>query len=198
MKNTKRLDAPAETSARAARIGRRIGAWGLEELREMVAPVIFFFVGFNIVVLTTNLVLADYSRSVGNFMLATVAALVVGKAVLIANAMPLLRRYDEAPLIQPILFKTVVYWVIVALVRLLEHFIEFTLIDHHSAASFPPHMIATFSWHRFAAIQIWILVLFLIYDAATEFNHLLGDGELWNALFSRQPPGLHLRRRRRG
>jgi len=33
---------------------------------------------------------------------------VVGKSVLVANALPLLRRFDAAPMIQPILFKTTV------------------------------------------------------------------------------------------
>ena len=56
--------------------------------------------------LTTNLILADYSVALGSFMLATGAALVVGKSVLVANAMALLRRCDRGPLIQPILFKT--------------------------------------------------------------------------------------------
>ena len=60
-------------------------------------------------------------------MLATTAAFVVGKAVLVANKIPLLRRYDRAPLIQPILFKTVFYWVIVFFVRLLERFVHFLL-----------------------------------------------------------------------
>jgi hypothetical protein len=49
-------------------------------------------------VFTTNLLLAEYFVAFSNFMLATAAALVVGKAVLVANAMPLLRRYDRAPL----------------------------------------------------------------------------------------------------
>jgi hypothetical protein len=71
-------------------------------------------------VLTTNLILADYLAAFGNFMLATAAALVVGKAVLVTNALPFLRRYDRAPLIQPILFKTVVYWAVVFIARLLE------------------------------------------------------------------------------
>ena|SRR5271167_483703 len=53
-------------------------------------------------------------------MLATVAALIVGKAVLVANHMPFLSRYDRAPLVQPILFKTAIYWVVVFLVRLLD------------------------------------------------------------------------------
>jgi len=50
-------------------------------------------------------------------MVATMAALVVGKAVLVANAMPFLRRFDTAPMLQPVLFKTIVYWVVVILVR---------------------------------------------------------------------------------
>ena len=160
-------------------------------------PTIFFFVGFNLIVLTTNLILADYLAAFGNFMLATAAALVVGKAVLITNAMPVLRRYDRGPLIQPILFKTVVYWAVVFIARLLEHFVRFWLIDHNPVGDFLPHMIATFSWHRFAAIQLWILVLFLIYVTASELNHLVGDGELWRLLFTHRPSELQLNRRQR-
>ena len=86
-----------------------------------------FFVGFNFIVFTTNLLLAEYAVAVSsNFMLATVAALVVGKAVLVANAMPYLRRYDRAPLIQPILYKAAFYWVVVFFARLLERFVHFS------------------------------------------------------------------------
>jgi len=62
-------------------------------------------------------------------MIATGAALVVGKAVLVANAMRTIRRYDRAPLIRPILFKTVFYWAIVSVARLLEHWIRFWLVE---------------------------------------------------------------------
>jgi hypothetical protein len=54
-----------------------------------------------------------------------VAALLVGKAVLLANALPFFRRFDTAPLIRPILFKTFIYWLVVALLRLLERVIEY-------------------------------------------------------------------------
>jgi hypothetical protein len=130
-------------------------------------------------------------------MLATAGALVVGKVVPVVNAMPFLGRYDRAPLIQPILFKTFVYSIAVFLARLLEHFIEFWLIDHNPVGDFLPHMISTFSWHRFAAIQIWILVLFLIYLTASEFNHLFGERELGRILFTYRPSELQLNRRQR-
>src|SRR5215469_15351067 len=169
----------------------------LHEAREAVPLTIFFFIGFNFIVLTTNLLVAQYGVAVSNFMLATVAALVVGKAVLVANAMSLLRRYDRAPLIQPILFKTLVYWAVVFVARLLEHFIRFWLGEHHPVREFLPHMISTFSWHRFAAIQIWILVLFLLYVTVTELNHLFGHGELSRIFFTYRPSELQLNRRQR-
>src|SRR6516162_11768920 len=186
-----------DAAARSGGFARRAGAFVLHEFLEMLPATIFFFIGFNLIVLTTNLILADYSLAVGNFMLATAAALVVGKSVLVANAMAVLRRYDRGPVIEPILFKTVFYWAIVFIARLLEHFIRFWLIEHKPISEFLPHMAATFSWHRFAAIQIWILVLFLIYVTASEFNHLFGEGELGRILFTYRPSELQLNRRQR-
>ena len=103
----------------------RLLAFVIKELREVVPPTVFFAVGFNLVVLTTDLILADYLVSFGSFMVATITALVVGKSVLVANAMPFLRRFDTAPMIQPVLFKTIVYWAVVFLVRFLEKLVEY-------------------------------------------------------------------------
>jgi hypothetical protein len=190
-------DAAAKPTGTPAEFGRRAGGWFLHELYEILPPTIFFLIGFNLVALTTNLILAEYSVAFASFMLATAAALVVGKAVLVANTLPFLGRYDRAPLILPILFKTVVYWVIVFLARLLEHFVRFCLVEHNPIGEFLPHMIATFSWDRFAAIQIWILVLFLIYVTGSELNHLFGAGELRRILFTHLRSELQLNRRQR-
>jgi hypothetical protein len=180
-----------------AGVARRIGTRVLHEAREAVPPTLFFFVGFNFIVFTTNLLLADYAIAVSNFMLATVAALVVGKAVLVANAMPYLRRYDRAPLIQPILYKTAFYWVIVFLARLLERFVHFSLIERNPPVDFFPYLRTTFSWHRFSAISLWIFVLFLIYVIASEISHLFGPGELRRLFFTSRPTELQLNRRQR-
>jgi hypothetical protein len=191
------VDVNATPMSTVPRLGRRAGIWFLHELREILPPTIFFLIGFNLIVLTTKLLVADYFVAVGSFTLATVAALVVGKAVLVANAMPFLRRFDRAPLIQPILFKTVVYWAVVFVARLLEGFLHFWLIEHNRVSDFLPHLAAIFSWHRFPAIQLWILVLFLIYVTASELNHLFGDGELRRILFTHRRSELQLNRRQR-
>ena len=189
--------AAIEVSAnKTAGVARRIGVWIVHEWLEMLPPTIFFFIGFNFIVLTTNLLVAQYLVAVSNFMLATLAALVVGKAVLVANKMSLLRRYDPAPLIKPILYKTAFYWIVVFLVRLLERFVHFAA-EGNSPSDFPSYLVNTFSWHRFSAISLWIMALFLIYVTATEISHLFGPGELRRLFFTSRPSELQLNRRQR-
>jgi hypothetical protein len=52
-------------------------------------------------------------------------ALVVGKSVLVANAIPLLHRFDTAPMIRAVVFKALVHWAVVFLVRFLEKLVEY-------------------------------------------------------------------------
>ena len=175
----------------------RAGAFLLREFREILPPTIFFFIGFNLIVLTTNLILANYGAQFASFIIATASALIVAKALLVANAMPVIRHYDRAPLIRPILFKTFFYWAAVFIVRLIEHWIRYRLSGQYVFGGFIPHAVASFSWDRFLAIQIWILVLFLIDVTASELNHLFGEGELWHILFTSRPSELPLNRRQR-
>src|SRR6516225_11245489 len=142
------IETPAEQSPERASFARRAGAFLLREFLEILPPTIFFIIGFNLIVLTTNLILSDYGAQFAGFMIATVSALIVAKALLVANAMPLIRRYDRAPLIRPILFKTFFYWAAVFVVRLLEHWIEYLLSGDYVFGGFVKHEIAAFSWDR--------------------------------------------------
>ena len=188
---------PTEPIGTAAGLAHGIGARLLHEARDALPPTIFFFIGFNFVALTSNLLVAHYVIGLSNFMLATLGALVVGKAVLVADKIPLLRRYDRAALIRPILFKTAFYWVMVFLARLLERFVHFSLIEHRWPTDFFRYLMTTFSWHRFVAISLWVCVLFLIYVTASEFSHLFGPGEIPRLLFTNRPSDLQLNRRQR-
>ena len=163
----------------------RLLAFVVKELKEVLPPTVFFAAGFNLIVLTIDLILADYLSSFANFMIATMAALVVGKSVLVANAIPVLRRFDTAPVIQAVLFKTMFYWAVVFVVRFLEKLGEYFFAGG-TLRGIPEYVSTHFTWHRFAAIQIWIFVLFLIYTSASELNSLLGEGTLRKIFFARR------------
>src|SRR5262249_7885740 len=141
-----------------------------------------FFIGFNLVLWTKRMILQEHDIEFSGFLVATMAALLVGKAVLVTDHMPFMRRFDGAPLVQPILFKAAIYWVCVFLVRLGEGLSHFPR-DGGALISFPRHLIDSFSWPRFLTIQVWLMVLFLIYVTIHELNGLFGDGELYRLFF---------------
>ena len=166
----------------------------IKEFMEALPAIVFFAVGFNLIVLTTQLILDDYQAQFVGFMVATTAALLVGKAVLVAKALPFFRQFDNAPLIQPIVFQAIVYWAVVFLARFLEKLVEY-FIDGGRIDGIPEYVTTHFTWHRFAAIQIWIFVLFLIYATAASLNALFGHGELFKIFFARRSSELKLNRR---
>src|SRR6516164_4295780 len=165
------------TGGKAARIARAI--W--QEIRLALPPTIFFAIGFYLIVFSMNLIMA---------------ALIVGKSVLVADKMPFLCRFDIRPLIYPILFKTFVYWGFVFVARLLEALIHY-MVETGGIAGFGTELAERFSWNHFSFVQIWILVLFLIYCTASELNSLFGYGELGRLLFRRRTTDLALNRRER-
>jgi len=173
----------------------RVIAFVVKEIKEALPAMVFFAIGFCLIELTTQLLLDAYLVQFANYTVAILAALFIGKAVLLANALPFVRRFDTAPLIEPILFKTFVYWLVVALLRFLERVIEYWAGG--GTLSGIPEFVAHFSWNRFAAVQIWILVLFLIYTTAAELNALFGEGEMPKIMFTRGSPQVKLTRRQR-
>ena len=183
------------TSARA-RFSRRAFDWWLAQVKHALPPTIFFFVGFNLILWTKRLILEEQGIEFSGFLTATVAALLVGKAVLITDKLPFMRRFDGSPMIQPILFKSTFYWLCVLIVRLAEGLVHF-LAAGGAIAEFPEHLIQHFSWSRFLLIQIWLMVLFLSYVTIHELNMLFGDGELFRVFFRWRSSDAKLTRRQR-
>jgi len=162
---------------KAAPIWRRAFDWWLVQVKHMLPPTLFFFVGFNLILFTRWMTLQEHGIPFTNFFAATLAALLVGKAVLVVDNLPFMHRFDGAPLIQPILFKSAIYWVCVFLFRIAEGLFHF-MGEGGSLGDFPAYLAAQFSWPRFLSIQIWLMVLFLVYVTAHELDTLFGDGEL--------------------
>jgi hypothetical protein len=175
---------------------RRALDWYVSAVKHLLPPTAFFFVGFNLVLWTKRMILREYQIEFGGFLLATMTALVVAKAVLVTDHMPFMRRFDGAPLIQPILFKTSIYWACVFVVRLGEALVHY-LRAGGALAHFPQHVSEEFSWPRFLTVQVWLMVLFLVYVTIHELNQLFGDGELYRLFFRWTSSQAKLSRRQR-
>src|SRR3954449_2884701 len=190
------MSQPAITSATPTGLVRRAFNWWLAQVKHALPPTIFFLVGFNLILWTKRLILQEHGIEFSGFFTALVAALLIGKAVLVTDNLPLMRRFDGAPIIQPILFKSAIYWGCVFMVRIAEGLVHF-LWAGGSLADFPAHLIEHFSWARFLSIQIWLMVLFLIYVTIHELNILFGVGGLLRLFFRWRSSEAKLTRRQR-
>ena len=175
---------------------RRAFDWWLAQVKHVLPPTVFFFVGFNLILWTKRQVLEERGIEFSGFVTATLAALLVGKAVLVTDNLPFMHRFDGAPMIQPILFKSAVYWFCVLIVRLAEGLIHF-LAAGGAISDFPAHLVERFSWPQFLVIQVWLMVLFLIYVTTHELNMLIGGGELYRLFFRWRSSEAKLTRRQR-
>ncbi len=70
-----------------------------EEFLAVLPPTIFFFVALHIIAFVRVLMLKGTNVPVSSTMAIIVAALILGKAVLIADMLPFINRYPEEPLI---------------------------------------------------------------------------------------------------
>ena len=190
------MSQPAIAASTPAPLLRRAVAWWLAQVKHALPPTIFFFVGFNLILWTKHLILQEHGVEFSGFFTAIVAALLVGKAVLVTDNLPFMRRFDGAPMIQPILFKSAIYWLCVLIVRLAEEVVRFVAAGG-AIAAFGDHFANHFSLPRFLSIQIWLTVLFLVYVTIHELNELFGDGELYRLFFRWRASEAKLTRRQR-
>ena len=190
------MSQPAIAASTPTPLLRRAVTWWLAQVKHALPPTIFFFIGFNLILLTKRLILQEQGVEFSGFFTAIVAALLVGKAVLVTDNLPFMRRFDGAPMIQPILFKSAIYWLCVLIVRLAEEFVHY-VASGGAIADFGDHLVNHFSLARFLSIQIWLMVLFLVYVTIHEVNELFGDGEVYRLFFRWRSSEAKLTRRRR-
>src|SRR5205814_9017591 len=80
-----------------------------EEFLALLPPTIFFFVALHIVALVRVLMLKGTGISPMSTMSIAVAALILGKAVLLADMLPMINRFPHNPLIYNVVWKTLIY-----------------------------------------------------------------------------------------
>ena len=144
------------------------------ELREVVPPMIFFFVAFNVITYTKKLMLEQYGIEFSGFVTAAVGALIVAKVVLIADEIPFINKYPGKPLIYNVAWKTVIYILVTFIVRFLE-FLTPLWWKYRDVSIAVDHLLAEVKWPHFWAIQIWLFCLFFVYVSFRELARTLGE-----------------------
>jgi hypothetical protein len=164
----------------------RVSAKLAEEFRAVLPPTIFFFIMLNIVAVVRRLMLEGTGIAVSTPLQATVAALILGKAVLIADHLPMINRYPDKPLIYNVAWKTVIYVLVATLIHYLERLLEFwRQADGLAAAN--RKLFAETVWPHFFAIEILLVLLILMYNMMHELVRVIGRDKALEMFFGRVP-----------
>lgn len=149
-----------------------------KEIKKLSLLTLFFLICFGYILLLMKLFLkGEYSINVYVFSKIILGSLFAAKAVLIMNAIPHIRRFDESPRYIIILYKTSLYTLAVLILGVLEGVIE----AHRKTKAFGP-AVAEFlhgkNFDRVLAVTLCIGAVFLIYNILKELDTYLGKGKL--------------------
>ena len=124
-----------------------------EEFFKILPPTIYFFVALHFVMFIRVLMLEGTGLSPSSSASIALTALVLGKAVLVADMLPLINRFPHKPLIYNIAWKTVIYLLISAVLHYLERLIDFWRETGGFVAG-NEKLLSVIVWPHFFAIQI--------------------------------------------
>ena len=157
-----------------------------EEIREILPPAIFFFVMLHIVALERALMLKGTGVPVLSSFAVTVAALTLGKAVLIVDAFPFVNRYPDKPLAYNVAWKTTIYVIAAMLVHYLENLYDFWK-ETGSLVAGNDKLLAEMVWPHFWATQLLLVVIIFIYCTMRELIRAIGPSKVREMFFGPPP-----------
>jgi hypothetical protein len=143
-------------------------------------------VALHIVTFVRVLMLKGTGISPLTSMSIAIAALILGKAVLIADMLPMINRFPNKPLIYNVAWKTLIYLLVATLIHYLERLIDFWRQAGGLVAG-NEKLLAEIVWPHFWAIQIILLVLIVMYCTMHELVRVIGREKVLRIFFGPLP-----------
>jgi hypothetical protein len=160
---------------------RKLGAFVVREVREVLPATILFLGLFHLIALTKAVALGDYSRSALRATTATFGALIVAKAILVVEALPISRRFASKRAMH-ILWKTLLFGTVALLFRFLEEIIELAS-KHGGVGAATKVMFREIVWPLFGVLALWVLGGLLLYTLASELVRAVGSEKVKDIFF---------------
>jgi hypothetical protein len=153
-----------------------------EEVLALIPPTVFFLFTLSLVAVIRVLMLKGTGIPVSSALQIAVAALILAKAVVIADLLPFINRYPDKPLAYNIAWKTVIYTVVALVIHYLERLID-VWKEAGGFLAANEKLLAEMVWPHFWAIQIVLIVLIFNYCTMHELVRAIGQDQMRALLF---------------
>lgn len=148
----------------------------LEELKVFWVIALYLWLFLGCFAIYRHLVLAETGITYVHFGVALVEALVIAKVVLIGRMFSFTRRFEDGPLVLPVLYKSALFALLVMLFSVLEHLVEGWF--QHKGPFGGLREIATVGADEIGARVLTLTVAFVPFFAFWELGRVLGMSRL--------------------
>ena len=159
--------------------------WLGKEIREALPPALLFLFLFHMIALTKAVFLEDFQLSALRATYATIGALIIAKAILIAEALPI-AHWVKRPLIAKVLWKTCIFGLVTLLFKFAEEVIPL-ISKHDGFMNASKALVAETNWPTFTVVSLWITGGLILYCLARELAAFIGHDKLRALLLGRSP-----------
>lgn len=160
---------------------RNIGMLVAKEIREALPATIFFLWLFHMIALTKAVSIGDYSFTALRATVATVGALIVAKAILVVEALPISRAFSRKLWIH-IFWRTLLFNVVVLIFRFIEELIPLVR-KHEGFFAAVAQLHDETIWPQFWVLQLWLFCALFVYCVVSEVVRIVGPERVKSMLF---------------
>jgi len=161
----------AELKARAA-----------EEFRVFAITALYLWVFLGSFTVYRRLILAESGVTYLHYGFALIEALIIAKVVLIGKMFGFTRRFEDKPLIVPVLYKSLLFGIFVLLFGIVEHVVEGWFREQGLWGGL--HDIGEIGADEIGARVLMLMVAFVPFFAFWELGRVIGTRKLAAFFFS--------------
>ena len=163
---------------------RNLKGRAAEEFKRFMAILLYLWVVFGLLSVHKSLVLSQSHLDVQEHTFAIIHAFVFAKVLLVAEQLHLGRRYENRPLIYPVLHKCLVFSVVLICFHVIESAAVGLWHGYSIADSIPP----MFGWSPkgLLAVGFTCFVLLLPFFGFREIARVIGHAEMRALLFGKK------------
>lgn len=144
-----------------------------KELLELLPPLLFFLLVFHLLSVVRAIMVEQYNVTAMSAASAGIAALVVAKSILLANATPMFHWFSKQRLIYNVLWRIILYMLFIVLLQYLEELIPLW-IKTGSFGSAQQHIVTSIHWPHFWVGHLILLMFVAFYALAVELVEAIG------------------------
>lgn len=156
----------------------------VEEFKLFWVIALYLWVFLGSFTVYRRLVIAETGTAYLHYGIAVIEALVIAKVILIGGMFGFTRRFDNKPLIVPVLYKSILFAILVLLFGVVEHLVEGWF--HKQGLVGGLREIASLGDYELGARVLMLFVAFVPFFAFGEIGRALGPQKLAAMFFGKQ------------